>query len=79
LAQISTLHRECEQTLGNDWDKAPSACDKVLNYIGDVSGGAFLYDMRLFDYDYTAIRTPYEGYLSNSAKVADLYKAIHID
>ncbi|CDW84139.1 kex1 protein precursor [Stylonychia lemnae] len=79
LDQISTLHKQCEQSLSSNWDISDDTCSKVLDYIQDVSGDVLSYDARIFTYDQNKITAPYIKYLSQSGRKAELYSAIHIE
>lgn len=79
LEQINTLHKNCEEALGNSWDKSNTVCEQTMDYIQDIGGNLFSFDGRIFVEDYTPIKNVMDDFLGKSGKVADLYKALHID
>jgi hypothetical protein len=50
----------------------------MTDYIAQVAGNASTLDARYFRYDYSALVTPYIGYLTTSTFVKDVYTALHI-
>ena len=79
MSQIATLNRRCEEILNTDIDIAYTTCNDIMDeYISKVSGGAYPYDYRIYDYDWTPLETPVTGYLTQSNKVNELYAAIHV-
>jgi hypothetical protein len=73
------LRRRCEETTSTNYHIAAETCENTMDYVDEVGGGVFTYDARIFDYDWAPVKEPYLTYLNSSAKVQDLYKAIHID
>ena len=79
MSQIATLNRRCEEILSTNIDIAYTTCNNIMDeYITKVSGGAYPYDYRIYDYEWTPLEAPVTGYLTQSNKVSDLYKAIHV-
>lgn len=70
LEQINTLNKNCQETLGTQWDQADTKCTQVLDYIQDIGGNLFSYDGRIFTYDYQPIAKIYEDLLTNSKSKA---------
>lgn len=50
-----------------------------MDYIESVSGNVFPYDNRIFDYDWNPIENTVTDYFTVSARVQEIYQAIHID
>mmetsp|Transcript_18229 Transcript_18229/g.22741 ORF Transcript_18229/g.22741 Transcript_18229/m.22741 type:complete len:135 (-) Transcript_18229:1059-1463(-) len=46
MPQIAALNKNCVESVSYD------ECNKIMNYIEDVSGGAFSYDQRIFGVDW---------------------------
>lgn len=52
LDQIATLERLCDEIVTKNLSSATPVCGTIMDYIMDVSGGAFEYDARIFNYDF---------------------------
>lgn len=53
-SQIQTLRRHCEESINNmnySVSEASSNCERVLDYITDLTGGVDQMDSRFFDYE----------------------------
>mmetsp|Transcript_39693 Transcript_39693/g.38255 ORF Transcript_39693/g.38255 Transcript_39693/m.38255 type:complete len:146 (+) Transcript_39693:658-1095(+) len=79
MTQIEALNRHCEETLSsNPGEAGAAACNDVNSYIGDVGADLYLYDTRIFDYDWDPVEAPLSDYMNNNNKKDELYEAIHI-
>jgi hypothetical protein len=79
MQQIAALRHRCQESLVKDMVTAKYDCKDIMGYIQSVSGGVLNYDFRIFDYDWDPIENAVTDYFTVSAKVLDIYKAIHIE
>ena len=79
MPQISQLRHNCQEMIAKDITKSKETCSSIMDYIASVSGSVFAYDSRIFGYDWDPIEQVVTDYLTISAKVEDIYEAIHID
>ena len=65
MPQIAALRKTCTESLIGDYSNSYDYCSNIMTYIEQVSGGAYAYDLREFDYDYNAIEKPIDDYFMN--------------
>ena len=78
MPQIAALRHRCQQSLAQDVLVAKGNCSGIMDYIESVSGNVFPYDNRIFDYDWDPIENTVTDYFTVSARVNEIYEAIHI-
>ena len=79
MPQIAALHHRCQEAMGVDFDFAHQTCLDIMNYIQGVTGDVLPYDTRIFEYDWNPLEDAVIDYFTVSAKVEDIYEAIHIE
>jgi hypothetical protein len=80
MDQIAALKRRCEIAVSANVSSAGNLCTDTLDYVLAVGGNVFDKDARYFDYDYEAgaFKYPYQDYFNKSARLQDIFEAIHI-
>lgn len=80
MDQIAALKRRCEIAVSANVSTAGDLCTDTLDYVLAVGGNVFDKDARFFDYDYEAgaFKYPYQDYFNKSARLQDIFQAIHI-
>ena len=79
LEQISALEQHCQEDQTIDPIRGGETCSKIMEYIGEVSGGVFPYNSMIFGYDWDPKEDVVVEYLTNHSRIEQLYKAIHIN
>ena len=67
------------ESLAKDIVNAKYDCKDIMGYIQAVSGNVLNYDFRIFDYDWDPIESAVTDYFTVSARVLEIYDAIHIE
>ena len=80
MDQIAALKRRCEIAVSANISTAGGNCTETLEYVLALGGNVFDEDARYFDYDNEAgaFRYPYQDYFNKSARLQDIFEAIHI-
>ena len=79
MDQVAALIKNCqEQILTGDYVNAEISCDGIMDYIYNISGGAYPYDNRIFNYDWDPNVETVNDYFTISSTHMDLYNAIHV-
>lgn len=80
LNEISTLNRRCLEVASKNWTEGNDECSSTIDYIIDVSGDTFDYDVSMFDPDWDATmhEDDVKNFIEKSTQKQKLYDAIHI-
>lgn len=55
LDQVEALEQRCKVLAFSDRPAAKDACNQIMNYMMEVSGGVLNFDVRYFQYDWAKI------------------------
>lgn len=75
LEQVALLEQRCWAEFAKDTTNSGYACNDVMSYIQDVSGGVAWYDSRLFDE--TDVK-PYKNAVTDILKKQEVLDALHL-
>jgi hypothetical protein len=78
---IATVNRRCIETASVNWTEGNDECSSTIDYVIDVSGDTFSYDVSIFDpdWDKTMREDDVKHYIKESNKRQELYEAIHVN
>lgn len=80
MPQIAALRKSCQEELVKDFAQSADTCAAIMDYISEVSGDVFPYDMRIFSEDWDLIEDPVVNYftIQDDTTLATIFAGIHV-